>query len=592
MNQLSGRIDESVLKHRNNSFKKLDNLYVPSYINVIYTNPSENIIAYVTYSELFPSEINSYNIIQNEFSKYIQKDIVQSICKINYIISHKYSGKIEDVGVAKDLLKQTEVNLDIFGKNRKFFSRQQLLSNIKLAILFSKDGSLGELVKNNIGTVTKLCFRITDFLESGQEKVSKTNQNLTRLIIARNIFFNESIDFVMGLSRYNYIFNIIGKQIKYKFKNKKITLNKLFKIITGVSYDFYQAIGFTIWGFYDDNNFDKRLEKPEEFVLSKTYFKNCNQFTRKNFSKVINLISNDFRGFESELTSSEIKNAEFYSFQSFYRSPLIRDDRTFYLIDSTYLQHRLTDGVFWHIFDNQKTNDTKRSVKSYWGKLFERYVLDLCLHTYNGTDRVISEIENDKGLNDETFGVDIILNYGDTLILIEVTTQRVPYNLWISLDEDKTKNYLRKLLIRGDSRGKASQLYELFSDIKRNNFTLKDIDLTKIKRVIPIVVFEELLPMHIGIWQLYLDVLEEAGFSKEFTDELIMWSVEDLEHILGIVEKGTTIPDTIDLITKDGYKHNSIRNYMIFKNKNLIRPIFCKLNFDRFTKNKGKILFK
>jgi len=82
-------------------------IYVPGYVQFIRRKADENIIPYLTFSDLFPGEGNSLGTIKKTYTKFFLRDIVQWLSKINYVISRKYTGMdIDDYPLAESLLKE------------------------------------------------------------------------------------------------------------------------------------------------------------------------------------------------------------------------------------------------------------------------------------------------------------------------------------------------------------------------------------------------------------------------------------------------------------------------------------------------------
>lgn len=552
-------------------------LYVPEYIR--FVKPMENIIAYLTFSEIFPNEPNSIEEIKKIYLTYFNRDILQVLGKLNYILATKYDGKVDDYPFANAILFDSKiVGLDKWRGVRKYASRQQMLSNLKMAILCASDNPK-KFVHNDKKKFGKLIYRITEYLEGALK--DSHEPEIVRALMARNMLLNSSLNFYLAIARYYYIFN------KLSFGNKQY-FKDFFKKYLKIDFNFYLWVGFAIWGFYERKNYKHRLSKPNEFILSGNYFAKANKYTKKNYSKAISLISNNIEGFKKELIKEEKLNGELYSFQAFFRSPLIRDKDTFFLLDKHYLEQRITEGAFWQIFDDAKSNNLKRKLKGYWGKVFERYVYDLIKSVYKDDERIVSEIADTK---QETYGVDVLLNYPKTLITIEITTRKIPYNVWIEANPKNTKKFIKELLIGNGKRGKAVQLHDLWLKIKNKEAKIENITDLGITRIIPIIVFEDVPPVHQGLWAIYEEVLLECGLRKEFVDTLIFWSVKDLETALGLVEEGKSLIDIIDSASKSGYLHDSINNFLNHTKQKVRYPKFCRDNFEDWGKDTN-LLFR
>jgi len=560
--------------------KSIGGLIIPSYINIKQVRPIDNIIAYITYKELFPAKSNTFDEIKTEFAKYFRDDIVQSIIKTSYIIGEKYGwSNLSSSTVAFDMLRKVDPKiLSVLKENRIFFSRQQMLASVKLALLYSSPDIHSSLIKDHFDDLGELIFRITDHLDD--ETVSDPDS--LRVNVLRNLIFNSGFDLPLAVSRYSYIFNdLIGP--KYNGK----TVNELFKDFFGIDFNFYLAIGFSIYGFYDKHNFEKRLSSPAEFNFSDHYFANTNIYTKENYQKVTSLISGTCQSLKDELVSEERANGKFFSYQAFFRKPIIYNKPVYYLLDKKYLAKRITVGSFWQILDHLKTDEEKQTFKGIWGKLFERYAYELTIDVYKDKTRVLSEI-----VGDNTYGVDLIIHYPNTLVLIEVTTRKIPYNTWIDANPSTIKQQLFNLLIGTNKRGKAMQLFELWKGIKQKNVTLDSIDISSIHRVIPIIVFEDTVPVHEGCWNLYSKILTDNEIDNEFAADLLFWDIEEYEYALAYVEEGQSIPQIIDNQIRTNFKHNPFSNYLIFSGQTMKRSKFVERLFKKYTNNLTSTLFR
>lgn len=548
-------------------------------------DPRKDLGVYVSFSELFQKQPNSLDIIKKEFSQFFVRDIIQWLCKVNYYLRDKYVSSLpEEYKLARDFLSLTDsIDFSHLKGSRKFFSRQQILSNLRLALLYSKDNIHKKMVEHNKELAFKMVYRVTDFMELRKIR----NRRTTRAVVMRTLLFGRNYTFVMAMGRYNYIFRTLGEKFLYTpGKLKGWSLNKIFKEVTRVPFEFYLAIGFAIWGFYEKRNFAKRFSKPNEFLFSKNWFKKTNVFTRRNYGKVLKIASSTFPEMRSELLKTTVPSGEFFSFQHFFRKPLVRDHNSYYLLDLGYLEQRFTEGAWWHIFDS--TLDTKQNLRAYWGKLFEHYILDL-VQSVIKPKLVLSEIKGDFSGQ-----VDILINLGDTLIAIEITSKRLRLVDWVSGDPDLIEKGIKEILLDSDEKGtgKAQQLFNLWEKIRKRDIKLDGVDLEKIKRFIPIIVFEESLPVHDGVWQVYKKLLRQGGIPTKFTNLLHLWSVEDLELVLGDHEQGNDLVGIIDEIIKAGYQFSSIRNYYIFQRKIWKAPKMVKRSSDAISRLFAKILFK
>jgi hypothetical protein len=59
--------------------------------------------------------------------------------------------------------------------------------------------------------------------------------------------------------------------------------------------------------------------------------------------------------------------------------------------------------------------------------------------------------------------------------------------------------------------------------IKDRSASLSNIDIGTINRIIPIVVFENGIPIHHGSWSIYENIMIDHGISKEFAKDVLFW---------------------------------------------------------------------
>src|SRR5258708_6121696 len=102
-----------------------------------------DVFAYATFGLLFPKEENSLSIIKKEFKNYYIQDIIQVLAKINYIISSiYYKPDLQELNFLKQFLEDEQIEIINKQKDKiKLVSRQQVLANIRLALLYSVHNS-------------------------------------------------------------------------------------------------------------------------------------------------------------------------------------------------------------------------------------------------------------------------------------------------------------------------------------------------------------------------------------------------------------------------------------------------------------------
>lgn len=552
------------------------------------------VLVYQTFKEIYPKEKNSTDLIKQGYGKFWANDIIQVLAKLNYIIGHtSYRGGLkEELKIVAPFLEDYPLSIILHQTEpRKLLTRQQLLANIRLAILYSSEKEEGFRVLGKEKVFGKLIYRITNYLEELEQLDSNdysTWEGKRNLYIsmAKNWIFNESSTFALSLSRYWYIFN----KIALSKINRPTKLNSLFFKATGTSFNYLTAVGFAIWGFYSEPEKEKRLSEPHEFIFNSRYFRKTSPYARNRLKTALGLFSDKLPNYKSEFLKQTATGGEHFALNPFWRKPIITfEEDAYYLLDRKYFENRFSYGAFWFIYDKAQSDAERSFIKGKWGTVIESYVNELVDNTFpESPKRVFSELR--KEIN----GVDLIIYYPDTLFFIEITTKQVPYNVWTGGNDVAIENAIKKILIKDrNSKGKANQLLEAINKVKKGQMFLPGVDLSKIKKFIPIVLFEKSLPMHNRLWGFYDHIMQNNGITdKNFLAELEFWDLEEMEMILGDILKGRSLIDIIIDKEKANYYKSSVRNYYtIFRRSFDKHPVIEKA-FALMSEQAKSILFK
>lgn len=122
---------------------------------------------------------------------------------------------------------------------------------------------------------------------------------------------------------------------------------------------------------------------------------------------------------------------------------------------------------------------------------------------------------------------------------------------------------------------------------------MEGINLSSIRKFIPIVLFEKSPPMHNRLWQYYDRLLQEEGIvDRRFLDDLDFWDIEEAEMLLADVVAGKALPDLLVEKERAGYFKDSVRNfYTIHKRGHGTHPLI-ESSFKEMTGMISKILFR
>lgn len=572
-----------------------DGLLVPRWIVGVPIQPpplDRDVLAYASFKELWPLEPNSFNLLKREYSKFWVDDVVQVLCKLNFTASFfHYRPTLEDLKMMQGFLGDLQIFFALkHSKNRKLLSRQQLLSNLRCAFLYASADSNDLKVLGHEKEFGRLFFRVTDFMEDyiKDDDDLRTWPKKKKLYIslARNAVLNEASTFMLSLTRYWHIFN----KTAYIHKHRSKRLKKMFHDATGTDFNYQLAVGFAIWGFYSEPNKSQRLSAPHEFLFSKRYFNKLSDNSRRKLLKALDNLARKTAYFKKEL--AQIRGiGQFFLFIPFMRRPIFQTSGdTYYILDVDYLEQRISSGAFWYILDTYKRGKEMSRIKGVWGELFESYVEELFRATYTARPkRVFFEADGD-----DTGNIDIVVYYPDTILFIEITAKSSALTEWASGNEEQIDSSLRRILVQDDkSKGKVKKLFEAIKRARNGELKLEGVDLSSVKKFIPVVLFEKSPPMHNRLWQYYDRLLQNEGITdRRFLDDLDFWDIEEAEMLLADVVVGKALPDILEEKERVRFFKDSIRNFYTIHRKGHGKHPLIESSFEEMTNLISKILFK
>jgi len=175
-----------------------------------------------------------------------------------------------------------------------------------------------------------------------------------------------------------------------------------------------------------------------------------------------------------------------------------------------------------------------------------------------------------------------------------VTAKTSALTDWFSGDESQIENSLKRVLIQDDnSKGKVKKLFQAIEKARKGELELGSVDLSTIKKFIPIILFEKSPPMHNRLWQYYDRLLQKEGITdRGFLDDLSFWDIEEAEMLLGDVVSGKTLPDILVEKEQAGFFKDSVRNFYMLHRKNYSKHPLLESSFKEMTDLFSETLFK
>jgi hypothetical protein len=130
---------------------------------------------------------------------------------------------------------------------------------------------------------------------------------------------------------------------------------------------------------------------------------------------------------------------------------------------------------------------------------------------------------------------DAIIQEGSTLFVVEMTTSAVTPAVSVSCDPEMIEHALTSVWF-GRSP-KLRQLASAWAGVKSGAVRAEGLDSSKITAVVPLLVSLRYVPLHLGLWHWYRDVMSSNGLSQEFVEVFRIMDVEDWEEFCNRTER-------------------------------------------------------
>lgn len=223
-----------------------------------------------------------------------------------------------------------------------------------------------------------------------------------------------------------------------------------------------------------------------------------------------------------------------------------------------------------------KKFDTLSLFGTVYGDLTEDYCLAVCRSVYP-EGRVFADQTYGKGGGKRTPDVAIIS--GSDLVLIEVRSGFLSPWFRTSGDRREFEDQLDKLVIK-----KLVQLGRAISDLKSGVATISDIDMANVTRVWPVLITASLIISE-PFWQI-LQPSMPAPLQESDVQKVVIGDIEDLELLMGLVERGHDLVDMLAARQETVYGALELKRWVLdeMKAESTTRPSLVLTNWERAQK--------
>jgi hypothetical protein len=236
----------------------------------------------------------------------------------------------------------------------------------------------------------------------------------------------------------------------------------------------------------------------------------------------------------------------------FERRPFLRlEDGRLLLLGPRFLRSWMGDGFYYRLLDSARVrrppkgrsrNSALRFTRLH-GELMERYVLRLTEDAHRvqrraGVVRVIGEQPYTGEDGSESFSPDLVLSYGAELVAVEVTGGRPARKARVLSEPTAMLDALDRVI------GKLEELDGAVKSMLDGYAVIEGVDLALVRRVWPVVVIPSELFQNELLWA-HIDARAPSLFLDARVQLPTLFSIEDYERIMGVVEQGHGLPSLL-----------------------------------------------
>jgi len=236
----------------------------------------------------------------------------------------------------------------------------------------------------------------------------------------------------------------------------------------------------------------------------------------------------------------------------FERRPFLRlEDGRLLLLGPRFLRSWMGEGFYYRLLDSARERKPPKGrsrtsalrFTRLHGELMERYVLRLTEDAHEvqrraGVVRVAGERPYTGEDGSESYSPDLVLSYGAELVAVEVTGGRPARKARVLSEPTAMLNALDRVI------GKLRELDSAIKSMLDGYAVIDGVDLTLLRRLWPVVVVPSELFQNDLLWA-HIDARAPDLFLDARVQLPTLFSIEDYERILGVVEQGHGLPSLL-----------------------------------------------
>jgi len=382
---------------------------------------------------------------------------------------------------------------------------------------------------------------VNDLLYPGAEEGSD-NRDLEESLIRTQVFgLHQDTLFLVG-RYYELFFKLPYSERSQQYPNR-LDLEAAFQDSNGVPmFDYFVAsvaasARFMRWRADSAPPYYERWWLDPDAYFSKTKWDL--DAARRSLDLITSTPSHLKKGLRAEIRRTDMP---YYSFTAFRQHPLIRLARWQIVPASIqFLHESMTAGIYWRIMDLLDLSQGNRFA-TYYGDLFEQYVQNTFRRMFPPSNILATRVEYDLRYGrPERRSSDVIVAYHDSLLLFEAKSSRLKLDTAITGAISRFDADLDESVFKA-----AQQLDRVIRDFQAGHLQLDNTSPDSIRRIIPVVVTLNPLPVNLFTRKRIDGHLTRAGWlQSEGVTPLVVLSAEELEMLEVTAARGKTLDEML-----------------------------------------------
>ena len=315
----------------------------------------------------------------------------------------------------------------------------------------------------------------------------------------------------------------------------------------------YQHFGAFLWNYWHPA---VREPKPQEFCFNRFKLQEKSNLPPAAFERILQQFYGTPRYFKETISEEELVNP--FNAVTLRKKPLVHfimEEYTppvekIFCLNHDFLFKKIVMGLYYDLIDLNLSKGPEFTLKtrSIFGRAFESYVLDIFEKIF-ASEQVKKTVRRFvRGDSDYFKGhknrVDAIIDYGDSLILVECKSSLLPLSARVSTDPKECRKWHEENVVKG-----FEQIDKVIYQIRNNNILAKlGVNASEINWYYPLIITLQTLPT---IARGYMEAIRIQLKEKNLLQGLHIQKVEimnilDFETAEVVLNQGVSLKAMID----------------------------------------------